>query len=79
MSGLCQYSNILGEPGKGVHAIRVGNIAIVDVLLTVIAAFAISKLLDQSFWFVLIILLILAIILHRTFCVRTTIDKLIFN
>lgn len=33
---LCKYKNILGEPGKGVHSYRIFNIAIVDVLLTLI-------------------------------------------
>ena len=35
---LCKYANALGEPGKGVHSIRVFNIAVVDVLFTIILA-----------------------------------------
>ena len=33
---LCDYKNILGEPNKGLHKYRIFNIAIVDVLLTIV-------------------------------------------
>jgi hypothetical protein len=38
---LCQYKNIFGEVNKGVHSYRIFNIAIVDVLLTIIGAYVI--------------------------------------
>jgi hypothetical protein len=75
---LCKYKNILGVPGKGVHSYRIFNIAIVDVLLTLILAYIISYIFKKSFFWVSVILFILGIILHRLFCVRTTIDKLLF-
>ena len=77
---LCKYKNILGEPGKGAHKYRIFNIAIVDVLLTIITAFIIH-LFNPNFNFLIIlsILFIIGIILHRIFCVRTTIDKLLFK
>ena len=31
----CQYANIFGKPGQGLHQYRLFNIAIVDVLLTI--------------------------------------------
>ena len=40
---LCSYKNILGEPSNGVHGYRIFNIAIVDVLLTIIMAFIIHN------------------------------------
>lgn len=76
---LCQYSNIFGEVGKGVHSIRIFNIAIVDTLSTIILAYIISAMLKIKFWKVLIILFILGIFLHRLFCVQTTIDRIIFG
>ena len=76
---LCKYKNILGVPGQGPHSYRIFNIAIVDVLLTIILAFIISYLFKISFVKTSIILFILGILLHRVFCVRTTIDKLLFN
>jgi hypothetical protein len=75
---LCKYKNIFGEPGKGVHSYRLFGVAIVDVILTIIAAFIISYFFKYSFIKVLIILFILGIFFHRLFCVRTTIDKLLF-
>ncbi len=75
---LCKYKDILGIPGKGIHSYRILNIAIADVIMTIIAAFIISYFFKFNFWIVLLILFILGILLHRLFCVRTTIDKLIF-
>lgn len=76
---LCQYSNIFGEPGKGVHSIRIFNIAIVDVIATILSAILISWLFGLNFWCVLIVLFLLGIILHHLFCVKTTIDVLLFG
>ena len=76
---LCKYKNILGEPGKGAHSYRFFGIAIVDTVLTIIAAYIISYFFKFPFIYVLIILFVIGIILHRLFCVRTTIDKLLFS
>jgi len=76
---LCKYKDLLGEPGKGVHSYRIFNIAIVDVILTILVALLISFLAKVSFMWTLLILFLLGIILHRIFCVKTTIDKLIFK
>jgi hypothetical protein len=75
MSPFCPYRDIFGKVKTGVHQYRIFNIAVVDVLGTILIAFLISR---QHFWYVLIALFILGIILHRLFCVRTTIDKLLF-
>lgn len=76
---LCQYKNVLGKVNEGVHSIRLFNIAIVDVLLTVLVAYIIHIFTNYNFFFILILLFIFGIILHRLFCVRTTIDKILFN
>lgn len=78
-SYLCKYKDIFGKPGHGAHKYRIFNFAIVDVILTVIAALLISKAFHQSFAAVLVVLLLLAIIMHHAFCVKTTLDKLIFD
>ena len=75
---LCKYKNILGVPGKGVHSYKIFNISIVDVVLTLIVAYIISYIFKKSFFWVSVILFVLGIILHRLFCVRTTVDKLLF-
>jgi len=77
---LCKYKDIFGKVGEGVHSYRIFNIAIVDVLLTVLAAFIIYLLIPKyNFFYILIVLFIIGIILHRIFCVRTTVDKLLFK
>ena len=76
---LCQYKDSLGKPGEGVHKYRIFNIAIVDVVLTIIIALLLSYLFKINFFIMLIILFLLGIIIHRIFCVRTTVDKLLFK
>jgi len=77
---LCEYKAILGKPGQGIHSYRIFNIAIVDVLMTVLAAYIFHLLVPRyRFWVILMVLFLLGIILHRLFCVKTTIDKLLFN
>lgn len=74
----CPFKNILGKPNEGVHSYRFANVAIVDVIMTIIVAFIISVLFAIPFWKVLGVSFILGIVLHRFFCVRTTVDKLLF-
>ena len=78
MYNLCKYKDILGKPNQGVHSDRIFNIAIVDVLLTIIAAYILSIVTKYKFIYTLPFMFILGIIGHRIFCVRTTIDKLLF-
>ena len=77
---LCKYKDIFGKVGKGIHAYRICNIAIVDVLFTILGAYLIHLVfLKYSFTCILISLFVTGIILHRIFCVRTTIDKILFR
>jgi hypothetical protein len=78
MSGLCKYKNALGIPGQGIHSFQIGGIAVADVVMTIIGAIIISWITKFNFVYTLIILFLLGIILHRAFCVRTTVDKLLF-
>lgn len=75
---LCKYKNALGVPNKGIHSYRFMGVAIADVIMTIIAAFLISYFFKISFFYTSISLFVLGIILHRLFCVRTTVDKLLF-
>ena len=78
---LCKYGKMLepyfGKVGEGVHSYRLCNIAIVDVLFTIIGAYLIHLFTPYKFIYILIALFLLGIILHRVFCVPTTIDKLL--
>ena len=73
----CLYKNALGIPGKGIH-FHVFGIAIMDVLMTIIGAGILSYIFKWNFLITLIVLFLIGIILHRLFCVNTTIDKLLF-
>ena len=75
----CKYKNIVGEPKKGVHSYRFLGLAIVDVILTILLAYIIYFFNNNTNFFIILgIVFLLGIILHRLFCVRTTIDKLLF-
>ena len=76
---LCPYKNLFGEENTGVHSYRIFNIAIVDVILTIFVAYLISKFINKDFKLVLLITFLLGIISHRLFCVRSTVDKLLFQ
>jgi hypothetical protein len=78
-NGLCKYRDALGVPGKGVHAYRFMGIAVVDLVLTVVAAAVIARLAGWSFAWTLGGLLVLGVGMHRLFCVRTTVDRLLFR
>jgi len=79
MVDLCKYKDILGKPNQGIHSFRIFNIAIADVLLTILAAYILSIFTKFNLIYTLIFMFILGIISHRIFCVRTTIDKLLFD
>ena len=70
---LCKYKDIFGKPGEGVHKYRVGNIAIVDVLATIVLAWFLSSRLHSSFFYMIIILFLISIIVHQLFCVPKTV------
>jgi hypothetical protein len=76
---LCQYKDILGKPGKGIHSYRLFGFAIADLIMTVIAAYIIAYMFKIQFRYSLGGLFILGIVLHRAFCVKTTLDKLLFG
>jgi hypothetical protein len=75
---LCTYSKSLGEIGKGIHSYRIFDIAYIDVLSTILGAYVLSIVLNTPYLYTLLALFVIGIILHRLFCVRTTIDKLLF-
>jgi len=75
---LCKYKDALGIPNQGLHSYRFLNLAIVDVIMTFLAAILLSYFFKISLWYTSIFLFSLGIILHRLFCVRTTIDKLLW-
>lgn len=76
---LCKYKDSLGMPNKGIHSYRFLGFAVFDVLFTIIGAILISYFLKTPLVYTIISVFVLGIILHRLFCVRTTLDKLLFS
>ena len=77
---LCKYKDIFGKPGEGVHSYRIFNIAVIDVAWTLLGAYILHLFFPKyNFWYILLGLFVLGIIVHRAFCVRTTVDKLLFS
>lgn len=72
-----KYKNIFGKPKQGVHSYRLFNIAIVDVVGTLILAIIFSKLYNIKILHSFIILLIFSIFIHKIFCVETTLTQII--
>ena len=82
MSSYCpfkQFSEIFGRPNEGIHSYRFLNLAMVDIIGTIVIAIIIAKNFNLNIWLTVIIAFIIGIILHRLFCVNTTINKLIFG
>ncbi len=76
---LCKYADMFGKPNTGVHSYRLFNIAIVDVIFTIIGGYFISKYFGYNTKNTIIILFLIGIFVHRLFCVDTTINRLIFG
>jgi hypothetical protein len=82
---LCKYKDLLGKPNQGFHKHILG-IALFDVIGTLVISFIIYKLplwsekpTKKFFFIIFISVFLLGIILHRIFCVNTTVNKLIFG
>ena len=77
---LCKYKDVLGKPNEGVHKLRdpIFGTAFWDVVMTIIASILIAYSTQYSFMLVLLCLFLIGIIMHRLFCVRTTVDKFLF-
>lgn len=72
----CAYKDILGKKNEGVHSYRTFGFSTVDTLLTVLLAVVISR---EDFVRVFIGLMLLSVILHRLFCVDSTLTMLVFG
>jgi len=76
---LCKYSNIFGKPKEGVHKHRFLGFASVDLFATLLVSYLISLKIKKSIIYIFLILIIISIIVHRIFCVNTTLTSLIFK
>jgi hypothetical protein len=76
---LCEYRDIFGKVGTGAHSLRLFNIAVVDTLLTLLLAYVISSYLKSNLLLIFFLLMVASILIHRAFCVETTLTKMFFT
>ena len=74
MWGLQKYRDALGSPGAGAHKARLGPFALVDCLATLVAAGGLAWATHSNFFVVLLVLVLLAILVHAAFGVRTALN-----
>jgi hypothetical protein len=70
--------NLIGTVNKGVHKYKIFNIAVFDVIVTIVSAKLIAVLFKKYFICILLCLLKLSIVVHRWKGVRTTVDRYLF-
>lgn len=75
----CKYQNIFGKPDEGAHKYRIFGLAAVDSGLTLAAVILIALLFRVNFFAVLAAAMVIAVLVHKAFCVNTLITKAIFG
>lgn len=73
----CKYKDRLGVPGEGAHTHYFG-VALFDVIASILLSELIVFLFHTPRWITLFSVLLTGVVLHRLFCVRTTLDKYLF-
>ena len=73
----CKYSDIFGKPNKGAHSYRLFGVAIVDFGLTILIGILIGLYMNYNILYVCLILLLLGVLFHYLFCVKTTFNRLL--
>lgn len=76
---LCRFRHVFGVEKEGIHSYRFYNIAIADTLMTIAGAMMISYIYEYNFFIVFIVLLIIGTLLHKLFCVETTLTNAVFQ
>jgi hypothetical protein len=77
MFDLCKYKNIFGVPGKNDKP-RILGVRAQDIILTVTLVLVFCYFTKNSIIKTLAFTLILSVIVHRMFCVRTVSDRFFF-
>ena len=77
----CEYKNMFGIPGMktGFRKYRIFGIAVSDFLVTLICAILIAWYFRLPYIQTIIAIFILGVFVHRLFCVRTAVDKMLFS
>lgn len=75
----CEYRHIFGKENTGLHSVRIFNLAVFDILMTLVIGVLISYYYSLNLYIVWFSLFLLGIFFHRLFCVNTTINVSIFG
>ena len=79
MLNLCKYKDIIGKPNTGLrHKYRLFDFAVIDISVVIIVGSLLSWFFKWNLWYTLGGLFLMGVISHRLFCVRTTVDKILF-
>ena len=79
VSPLCQYKDVLGVPGTGLHSVRIFDVAILDFAGVFVLAWLMSKATGLRYLLSWLVVFLFVIGIHRAFCVNTTVNKAIFG
>jgi hypothetical protein len=74
---VCRYKDIFGKPGTGVHSVRLFDIAVVDVVLTLIASHYIAKRYGFNFYETVFWMFVIGEVAHYIFCVDTKVMRIL--
>ena len=75
----CEYKDLFGKPGEGFHQSRLFGLAANDLLGTIAFIIIFSLTTGYNLLVVALLTFLLGIVMHRLFCVDTTIDRTIFG
>lgn len=80
MFGLEKYKDLFGPAGSktGLRKYRILGIAILDLAVVMLLCIPIAWMTKMSYWITLAIILVLGVIVHRIFGVKTAVDKFLF-
>jgi hypothetical protein len=78
MIDLCKYKDLFGIPGEGIHAFKIFGISVWDTLITIACALIIAWISGWGYWNTIIGVFLLGIVVHKLFCVRTAVDRMLF-
>lgn len=75
----CEYKNIFGIPKEGFHSTRLLGFAANDIIGTILIALSIAYFNKLNYITTLMTTFFLVILIHRLFCVNTTLNVMIFG
>jgi len=80
MFGLEKYKDAFGPAGlhSGLRKYRILGVSLFDVAVVMVFCIFISWFTGYSYWLTLAVILVLGVLVHRAFGVRTTVDQFLF-